>query len=423
MQNQKGNTILISMGIIAFIIWISSTGYLITKNLIKKEQTHPETQQQAPIPEIEKQQRQGMKTTDETADWKTYKNEKYGFEFRYPQDWQFCDAPHPVSDSERSQTNDICVNGGGTFDIRVENPKDWYGDKCTTLSDCVKIYPGDGGEITDQRNITLSNLDAISQKVERKQYGWMYFQTFLIKEGYLYRLKLGTAYNKTGGETTYEQILSTFKFINQDSSESTETLKIDSQTNICGVNIKVPSFTTKELIKDETFENFSIDNRCSYYTLDYKYSVSVFDITQNNNTAYTREYSLLKEYQDTHDKSLLTNIAKSDQFSTGINRINFHKNLFKNDKIIGVGYTAQIFQDFPGTGVYQAVFPLPDKLVYITYSIFNIEDKSWQDYLKSKNFNQNNYSDLFDDYMNLSLENPAIISNIEEINNTIIEAL
>jgi hypothetical protein len=31
---------------------------------------------------------------DETADWKTYKNDKYGFEFKYPADWKIGDSSY-----------------------------------------------------------------------------------------------------------------------------------------------------------------------------------------------------------------------------------------------------------------------------------------------------------------------------------------
>lgn len=38
-------------------------------------------------------------TKDETADWKTYKNEEHGFEFKYPSTWSFSDNSPFISNS------------------------------------------------------------------------------------------------------------------------------------------------------------------------------------------------------------------------------------------------------------------------------------------------------------------------------------
>ena len=44
---------------------------------------------------------------DETADWKTYTNEQYGFEFKYPSDWQFENSLNKSCDTAKSK----CVFG------------------------------------------------------------------------------------------------------------------------------------------------------------------------------------------------------------------------------------------------------------------------------------------------------------------------
>jgi hypothetical protein len=48
------------------------------------------------FPEIKKPEKV---VEEETADWKTYRNEEYGFEIKYPEDWEIYQgpmAPKPV---------------------------------------------------------------------------------------------------------------------------------------------------------------------------------------------------------------------------------------------------------------------------------------------------------------------------------------
>jgi hypothetical protein len=56
-------------------------------------------------------------TTDETANWKTYRNDQYGFEIKYPQDWELYHFEQPKDVQETTKRI------GGVIDSIEFSPK------------------------------------------------------------------------------------------------------------------------------------------------------------------------------------------------------------------------------------------------------------------------------------------------------------
>lgn len=152
---------------------------------------------------IEKEEAQDEKIIeDETADWQTYKNEEYGFEFKYPTDWFI------YSDRTEAQTRiiqvasslDRKIGEGTTFlgpalDIRIpgeNNDKgisinmfgknardtDWQGASMglaisrqisILTSPCVVIYlrTSISGELINSEKLTLNQILSTFKFIEK----------------------------------------------------------------------------------------------------------------------------------------------------------------------------------------------------------------------------------------------------------------
>lgn len=92
-------------------------GYFWVNSAIKNLSEMGESIGQIQLPEIETPKTEGIILKDETSDWKTYKNDEYGFEIKYPLDWTFRQyisgaAFFPKDKSSENITGNGAVNVG-----------------------------------------------------------------------------------------------------------------------------------------------------------------------------------------------------------------------------------------------------------------------------------------------------------------------
>lgn len=156
--------------------------------------------------------------TGETADWKTYRNEKYGFEFQYPSDWY----PYPNGDAvlliKSKELPKIGDTEGYAYGeqiiVSVSELNGVWGEKISVAEYIKGFDPG----IISKNEVTINGLSMV--RIERSEeeanantLHYLYFKNDKVFSFYLYPLDYGFSsnlYNKNVKD--FEKLISTFRF-------------------------------------------------------------------------------------------------------------------------------------------------------------------------------------------------------------------
>ena len=150
---------------------------------------------------------------NETADWKTYRNEEYGFEFKYPKELilqEYSDKNYPVA-SLNFPGDDM---GGKSININIETG---------TLNLAEKDLNSQGRFISKEKIITVnSEFDLfVNQEILQegipKNAGLIFVTALTQKDNIIY--SFGTI--GPGSLNILKEVLSTFKFISTSTSQTT----------------------------------------------------------------------------------------------------------------------------------------------------------------------------------------------------------
>ena len=229
LKRQLGFTLPLAILIVAILIVAGGAGYYFF--------TTSQKEREVKIPEV-KTPEEAIK--DETANWKTYINEKYGYSFKYPPDCFY--GPMPVYCKQRPPEERppecLCfLNGENPDEVFLQGDISKKGWPDFSISAFYYSLPNDAQivnwlrekfknfswyeNIPDQPNIEIGGIPAVkvyqlgsnSDKPAEYQYQiWATDEIYFIKDNKLFVIQMLDV-NSKGGRIFYDLFLSTFKFI------------------------------------------------------------------------------------------------------------------------------------------------------------------------------------------------------------------
>ena len=139
----------------------------------------------------------------DTSDWKTYRNEEYGFEVKYPKSWN---EPRPfelIGGNMRTYISDVdrfegCCKGV-RIEIKQDLPRNVYANKLSNLLD---------GDLLGDTKRSIGGIE-VREILYDTHYGENERVSFIPASANT--VELGRARN----DSRAEQIVSTFRFINE----------------------------------------------------------------------------------------------------------------------------------------------------------------------------------------------------------------
>ncbi len=168
---------------------------------------------------------------DETSDWKTYRNEEYGFEFKYPSNWVKLDNYQTdpdlitiVSSNESADNVSKCYEGCG--------PDLWFYHYKNI--DLEKYINDPGNLLFNPKKIKIDGQTAY----EVDEAGFSSYYAVLVQKGNdVYKILGYNNQLSLSSNTIESQILSTFKFIDKTDTSTWKTYR----NEVYGYEFKYPN--------------------------------------------------------------------------------------------------------------------------------------------------------------------------------------
>lgn len=236
------------LGIIVFIFVTFSTGtYFLGKNQGMKQSTTTVTGKQIPTITPAEQSPLGGANSDETADWKTYTGN--GFSFKYPKDFEVRKPEDSIIINPIVKPCTNYPNCEYAEEIFIDNNKEF-----TNIKDYIINR---AGNITySSKAITIGGISGIRTSDLPGQFD--NDEVLLVKDNSVWEITLiKSGQGKLISNTIFENILSSFKFTDSNSSTDTSTWKTY-KSNLEGLSFKYPSTWKATEKKGNSYEELTL---------------------------------------------------------------------------------------------------------------------------------------------------------------------
>lgn len=210
--------------VIILLIAVALVGYLIYSGKINLPQKQV-NQQTAEAPKI-----------DEIEDWKTYTNEKYGYSFQYPQELGLkLGVVGLGGEEDKLETTRSLM-----LESKIEPPQGlvMFITAGQTSYKTIDEYSNNLGKskpsskepimIVSKEKTNVAGIEAIKYTKNQPGAG-LVLSVDILKNGYLYQFSLNFSDNNSQNLSTFNQILSTFKFLDKNTTDTSnwKTYKSD----------------------------------------------------------------------------------------------------------------------------------------------------------------------------------------------------
>ena len=170
----------------------------------------------------EKNEENILETTIDTLNWKTFRNEEYGFEMQIPSDWGMNKDTYPFppgigGEWFTAEPIDRVDNGKLRFTVAVfnstENPITWFGNNVENTN--KKSYP-----IVENRKLGNSSFQYIKKVINDSEYSFVDHAYLISNENRVFMIKFrekegpeNWQYDYSSSLSIFEAFVSSLKFL------------------------------------------------------------------------------------------------------------------------------------------------------------------------------------------------------------------